>query len=184
MALLKSHQVVVAAGTDVTLAPEVREAIDEAYEKGFDAGREEAGIARTEAMAALAAALESSGAAQMGAAESRVALDAETIVALAADLATWFVEGAVTAHPGALVAAAENVLAHTSGALSVELFVHPDVVDAVDEISPPGVDVRGDVSLAPSDHRIVVGEMSVERIWAAAIVDVGPAIAAAVESAR
>jgi flagellar biosynthesis/type III secretory pathway protein FliH len=181
MSVLKAAQVVVTTDDEATLTPAVRDALAAAHQAGVEEGRAEAEIVSAHALAALAEELKATAERQSEATSTQIALDAEILVALAADLASWFVEGVVHAEPSSLIAAAEAVIAGTSGRSMIELSVHPDQVEAVAGVAPGNVEVRGDQSLGRADHRVTVGDMSVERIWADAISDVGPAIATALE---
>ncbi len=182
MSVLKSAHVVVSQDENAAITPAMREALSEAYERGVADGRAHAGMATADALEDVASALRDSVARQVDAAGARVKLDAATIVDLAADLASWFVEASVRIDPKALVSAAESVVADMSGRVMVELLVHPSLVEAVSGVAPGNVEVASDPSLGQGDHRVIVGDMTVERVWADAIRDVGPGIAASLEA--
>jgi len=162
-----------------------RGAVEAAFARGCEQGREEATGGLDSQVAQLRDAVLVEANHLRNEAAATVRLDASQIVALAADLASWALEGVVSADPAVLAASVGGALRTMSEESSVILHVHPNVAVALGGTEGVGVDaIRADPDLGFADFRLVAGTGVLERRFEESMKDLLPELVACLEEAR
>ena len=154
--------------------PNIDDATAAAYEQGRQDG-EAAAVARLDAaMAELAATLTATSSEVTAAFVAANRLDGETIVSLAADLASWYLEQATADVDESVRAAVHQAVGALEGEPDLVVALNPDVAERIGPL--PAVEVRSDVALGPADFRLQAADGAVERSWAGALERLRPAL--------
>lgn len=154
--------------------PSLEEAVAAAYEQGRQDG-ENAAVHRLDAaMAELAAALAATAGEASAALAATHRLDAETMVTLAADLASWYLDQGGADVDESVRAAVHQAVGALEGEPDLVVALHPDVADRLDPL--PSVEVRSDPALGAADFRLQAADGAVERSWTDALDRLRPAL--------
>lgn len=154
--------------------PSVSDAAAAAYEQGRQDG-EAAAVARLDvAMVELAQALTATSGEASAAFAAANRLDGETIVSLAADLASWYLEQAIPEVDESVRAAVHQAVGALEGEPDLVVALNPDVASRLESL--PAVEVRGDATLGPADFRLQAADGAVERSWTDALERLRPAL--------
>lgn len=158
------------------------QALADAYQRGREEGAAEATAALESAVAHLTETLAVSSSATTDAVVAAHRLDAQTIVALAADLVGWYLDqGTADHHAAGIDRAVADALGSFDHETSLTLHVAPDLAD---HLHPPqSVEVVPDPALGPTDFKLHASDGAVERSWADTIERLRPALVQAVTSA-
>lgn len=155
-------------------APSVDDAMAAAYEQGRQDG-EAAAIGRLEALTGeVSAALTATAAEAAAALAAGQRLDAETVVALAADLASWFLDQGTPQVDESVRAAVHQAIVALEGEPDLVVALNPEVADRLDPL--PTIEVRSDPTLGPADFRLQATDGAVERSWSDALERLRPAL--------
>lgn len=168
--VLKSDSVVVIGDHDPVTRAGVQAALHEAYEEGLAEGKRIAAEGLDDEIVRLRAALVDVDDRARTQLAASVRLHAEVMTRLAADLAAWFLDGAIAADPNVMLASLQGATAALADESEIVLHVHPEVAAALGDDHPVAVDaVRADASLQRADYRLVADGASIERRWSEAI---------------
>jgi len=162
-----------------------REAVESAFAQGCAQGRHEATAGLEDQVAQLRNAVLLEANHLRDAAASAAHLDAAQVVALAADLASWVLEGVISADPAVLAASVVDAVREMSEESSVVLHVHPDVAVALGGAEGVGVNaVRADPDLGFADFRLVADAGMLERRFEESMKALVPELVACLGEAR
>ena len=161
--------------------PSLDDAVAAAYEQGRQDG-EAAAVHRLDAaMADLAATLSATADETATAVAAAHRLDAETMVTLAADLASWYLDQGGVEVDESVRAAVHQAVVALEGEPDLVVTLNPDVAGRLDAL--PSVDVRSDPALGPADFRLQAADGAVERSWTDVLDRLRPALAQALTRA-
>ncbi len=163
--------------------PGFRAALEQAFAQGRAQGHEEATAGLEREIRALCQALTDT--VESARAELAVSsrLDAELVTTLAADLAAWFLDGAVEVDAAAVLDGMRRVLGDSVNVPGAVLHVAPQVAEALGDVAAPGLDViRPDPALGPADFVLVADTTVTERRWREALDDIRPDVVAALRA--
>ncbi len=182
--VLKAPSVII-EGEDSSSSAALSEALEAAFSRGREHGRQEATAGLEAAVVELRTALDARGRELDESVAASVRLGAEEIVALATDLASWALEGVISADPAIVAASTERALRAMSGESAIALYVHPDVADVLGNAAALGVSVvRADNDLDVADFRLVADGAMVERCFKQSMKELAPELAACLQGSR
>lgn len=166
---------------DANTGPDLDGAVAAAYEQGRQDG-EAAAIDRLDiAMAELAATLSATAGETAALVAASHRLDAETMVSLAADLASWYLDQAGVDVDESVRAAVHQAVGALEGESDLVVALNPAVAERLDPL--PAVEVRSDPALGPADFRLQAADGAVERSWTDALDRLRPALVQALTRA-
>ncbi|MEM7285182.1 MAG: hypothetical protein AAF480_02430 [Actinomycetota bacterium] len=154
--------------------PGVNDATAAAYEQGRIDGAAEAVAGLDASMAELTAALAATAAQTASAVATSHRLDGETIVTLAADLVSWYLDQAGPELDESVRAAVTQAIVALEGEPDLVVSLAPEVAERMDAL--PSVEVRSDPTLGPADFRLQAADGAVERSWHDAVDRLRPAL--------
>ncbi len=160
----------------------VDEAVASAYERGFEEGAAAATAQLEAVVAELRDRLVETSAHAVDAIVAAHRVDAETVVALAADLVSWYLgQNTPEGHATDIDRAVAEALGSFEHETSLTLHVATDVAPHLHP--PPTVEVVPDPALDATDFRLLASDGAVERSWADTIERLRPALVQAVTGA-
>lgn len=177
------HTVVVDPAEAAAAADALEAVTDEAYERGRVEGIAEGGAVLADAVRELTAELETMRAQVAADAAAMLRSDVETMVALATDLAAWFVEQSVSVDETTVVARVADCVNDLLDEDGLVVHVPAELAEPVQSALAAGVAVKADNSLGPVDFRIVTPTAVVERLWSDAVADLVPEFTSALRVA-
>jgi len=159
-------------------------AIEDAFNRGREAGAAEATAQLEDQVVRLREEL-SSMLTQAGAiVADQVGVDADTLVHLSCDLASWFLDDVALGDAEAVSKSLQPALEQLIDETGLVVYLHPAVAERLGDIGIPGASsVRSDPTLDPSDFRLTSDGATVERRWRDALTGLRPELCAALRPA-
>jgi flagellar biosynthesis/type III secretory pathway protein FliH len=184
--VLKAPEVVLDQGGkgQTAVSAAFQAAIEDAFNRGREAGAAEATAQLETQVVRLRDELATMLTQARSIVADQVGVDADTLVDLSFDLASWFLDDVALGDPEALSKSLQPALKQLIDETGLVIYLHPAVAERLGDIGVPGASsVRSDPTLDPGDFRLTSDGATVERRWRDALAGLRPELCAALRQA-